>query len=185
MPVNFIVESKLQRVLYGCDCMSSSEWEVLSIPVILCQWIVPSPPLPLLPPPTVLSITSTPIVCVVLTRQGINWVLLIPAFWSVSFERREPMSSLQTPLPVKGHFESLCSLTLRMCLLRCECNVLIRLFLLLKCSKNTSVHVEKKNKTTVSSCLHFVLLSQHHHTQHMLAHRTHSSKWKLDTGWNH
>lgn len=41
------VESKLWGVLYGRDCMSSSEWKVLSIPVILCQWIAPLPlPLP-------------------------------------------------------------------------------------------------------------------------------------------
>ncbi len=66
--------------------------QFLFIPVILRQWIAPVPPSPL----TVLSITSTPIVCVVLTRQGINWVLLMPAFWSASFERSEPASGLRT-----------------------------------------------------------------------------------------
>lgn len=66
---------------------------------------VDQPPLPPLPT-TVLSITSTPIVCVVLTRQGINWVLLMPVFWSASLEWREPASESQTPSP-KDHFESL------------------------------------------------------------------------------
>lgn len=53
-------------------------------------------------PSAVLSITSTPIVCVVLTRQGINWVLLMYAFYSVPLEQRAPAPPLQGSLPVKA-----------------------------------------------------------------------------------
>lgn len=54
------------------------------------------------PPSAVLSITSTPIVCVVLTRQGINWVLLMYTFYSVPLEQRAPVPTLQGSLPVKA-----------------------------------------------------------------------------------
>lgn len=83
------------------------------------QWFcVSEPPRP--PPPTVLSITSTPIVCVVLTRQGINWVLLMPAFLKCAFWAERACVQFADSLPKRP----LCSLTLRMCtLLRCECNL--------------------------------------------------------------
>ena len=73
---------------------------------------LPPPP----PLPTVLSITSTPIVCVVLTRRGINWVLLMPAFWSASFfwAERACVRAADSLHP-EGLLESLCSLTLRIC----------------------------------------------------------------------
>lgn len=114
-------------------------------------------------PPTVLSITSTPIVCVVLTCKGINWVLLMPAFWSASFEQREPASNPQTPSP-KSHFwitlftdiEDVSSSSL--CV---QC--VIRLFLLLKCSKNTPVNVEENCPSLSFPYKH---VRTKHHTLH-------------------
>lgn len=110
-------ESHLRRVLYGLHVLSISS-DFVSVDR-------PPHPLFLPPPPTVLSITSTPIVCVVLTRQGINLGAFNACILECIFsERRESLwPSCRLP-PPKGHFGSLCPLTLRTCvLLHCECNV--------------------------------------------------------------
>lgn len=120
----------------GCDCMSSDEWE-LSSPMIFVSVEFP-PPLS-----TVLLITSTPIVCVVLTRQrhqlgAFNVCILQCPFWA---ECRCPVCRAACPcrplwITLFTDIEDASTSSLWV-------QSVIRLFMLLKCSKNTSVYVRK------------------------------------------
>lgn len=89
MPVRFQINSR--EFLYGLHEKFSP-----------FQWFYVSESSPCPSPSTVLSITSTPIVCVVLTRQSINWVLLMPAFWSVSFWLERACSQSVDSLELKA-----------------------------------------------------------------------------------
>lgn len=116
--------------------MSPSESE-LSSPMISVS--VKSSP----PPSTVLSITFTPFVCVVLTRQGINGVLLMCAFYSAPSEQRAP-AVCRPPCPWRPLGITLFTDIEDASTSSLWVQSVIKLFMLLKCSKNTSVHVRKK-----------------------------------------
>lgn len=106
------------------------------------QWFcVSGPPLPFLLHSFVDHIYTHCVCCIDPPRHQLgafNACVRECVFWA----EKTLCDTFTGPSLLEGHFWITRSLTLRMCLLRCECNSVIRLFLLLKCSKNTSVHVE-------------------------------------------